>query len=62
MIDSTFRLITAKPETLTTSDLTIMYNHAVETIWLLEEKIHKLSIENEALWKAYEDLSDILYG
>ena len=39
-----------------------MYNDAIETIWYLQERLNKLSVENDALWDDYEELSNQLYG
>ena len=39
-----------------------MYNDAIETIWYLQERINELSVENDALWDDYEELSNQLYG
>ncbi len=38
------------------------YNDAVETIWHLQQELHELRSENEALWKSYEEVSDQLFG
>ena len=35
-----------------------MYNDAIETIWYLQERLNELSVENDALWDDYEDLSN----
>lgn len=37
------------------------YNDAVQEIWFLSERISQLHEENEALWKANEELMDQLY-
>ena len=39
-----------------------MYNDAIETIWYLQERLNELSVENDALWDDYEQLSNQLYG
>ena len=39
-----------------------MYNDAIETIWYLQERLNELSVENNALWDDYEELSNQLYG
>ena len=39
-----------------------MYNDAIETIWNLQERLNELSVENDALWDDYEELSNQLYG
>ena len=39
-----------------------MYNDAIETIWYLQERLNKLSVEDDALWDDYEKLSNQLYG
>ena len=39
-----------------------MYNDAIETIWYLQERLNELSVENDALWDDYEELSNQLYG
>ena len=39
-----------------------MYNDANETIWYLQERLNELSVENDALWDDYEELSNQLYG
>lgn len=38
------------------------YNVAIETIWHLQQQHLELKQENAALWAAYEDLSNKLYG
>lgn len=38
------------------------YNDAIETIWHLQQQHLELKQENAALWAAYEDLSNKLYG
>ena len=38
------------------------YNDAIETIWYLQNKLSEQMQENEQLWKAYEEISDELYG
>lgn len=38
------------------------YNDAIETIWHLQNKLSEQMQENEQLWKAYEEISDELYG
>ena len=38
------------------------YNDAIETIWHLQNKLSEQTQENEQLWKAYEEISDELYG
>lgn len=39
-----------------------MYNDAIETIWYLQERLNEMSVENDALWDDYEELSNQLYG
>jgi FtsZ-binding cell division protein ZapB len=36
-----------------------MYNDAIETIWYLQERLNELSVENDALWDDYEELSNV---
>lgn len=38
------------------------YNVAIETIWHLHQQLLELKQENAALWAAYEELSNKLYG
>ena len=38
------------------------YNDAIETIWHLQNKLCEQMKENEQLWKAYEEISDELFG
>ena len=38
------------------------YNDAIETIWHLQNKLSEQMQENEQLWKAYEEISDEIYG
>lgn len=38
------------------------YNVAIETIWYLQQQLLELKQENAALWAAYEELSNKLYG
>ena len=38
------------------------YNVAIETIWHLQQQLLKERQENAALWVAYEELSNKLYG
>ena len=38
------------------------YNVAIETIWHLQQQLLKERQENTALWVAYEELSNKLYG
>lgn len=38
------------------------YNDAIETIWYIQRKLQEQIAENDQLWKAYEELSDQLYG
>lgn len=38
------------------------YNVAIETIWHLQQQILEEKQENAALWAAYEELSNKLYG
>lgn len=38
------------------------YNVAIETIWHLQQQFHEERQENAALWVAYEELSNKLYG
>ena len=39
-----------------------MYNDAIETICYLQERLNELSVENDALWDDYEELSNQLYS
>lgn len=39
-----------------------MYNDAVQEIWYLLKENSRLREENEMLWKAYDELSDQIYG
>lgn len=47
---------------LSLNSLVQNYNDAIETIWHLQNKLSKQMQENEQLWKAYEEISDELYG
>ena len=38
------------------------YNDAIETIWHYHHKIENLMDENDAIWAAYEEIADELYG
>lgn len=38
------------------------YNVALETIWHLQQQHLEFKQENAALWAAYEELSNKLYG
>ena len=38
------------------------YNDAIEMIWFLQQKLQEQISENDQLWKAYDELSDQLYG
>ena len=38
------------------------YNVAIETIWHLQQQLLELKQENAALWAAYEELNNKLYG
>ena len=38
------------------------YNDAIETIWHLQQQHLELKQENAALWAAYEELNNKLYG
>ena len=38
------------------------YNVAIETIWHLQQQLLEERQENAALWVAYEELSNKLYG
>lgn len=44
------------------AELIEMYNEAVETIWILQKRLHELSAENETLWEDFEELTDHMYG
>ncbi len=59
----TYQMITLE-EALCLSSLQFRnkYNDAVETIWHLQQELHELRSENEALWKSYEEVSDQLFG
>ena len=43
-------------------ELVQKYNDAVETIWFLQGKIQAMEQECAMLCKAYEEVSDQLYG
>lgn len=45
-------------EHMTKEHLTTMYNEAVETILHLEQHIHELLEENEAVWASYDEISN----
>lgn len=47
---------------LSLNSLVQNYNDAIETIWHLQNKLSEQMQENEQLWKAYEEISDELYG
>lgn len=47
---------------LSLNSLVQNYNDAIETIWYLQNKLNEQMQENEQLWKAYEEISDELYG
>ena len=47
---------------LSLNSLVQNYNDAIETIWYLQNKLSEQMQENEQLWKAYEEISDELYG
>lgn len=47
---------------LSLNSLVQNYNDAIETIWHLQNKLREQMQENEQLWKAYEEISDELYG
>ena len=47
---------------LSLNNLVQNYNDAIETIWHLQSKLSEQMQENEQLWKAYEEISDELYG
>lgn len=49
-------------EAVTKEHLADMYNEAIETIWLLEQRINELTEENEAVWESYEEVSSRLFG
>ena len=58
-----YKMITLEQASqLSLSRLVENYNSAVETIWYLQHKLREQVLENEQLWKAYEDISDDLYG
>lgn len=44
------------------SEIVNQYNEAITTIWHKDRIINKLKEENEMLYKAYEDVSNELYG
>ena len=44
------------------SEIVNQYNEAITTIWHKDRIIDKLKEENEMLYKAYEDVSNELYG
>lgn len=43
-------------------ELVNLYNDAIETIWYYHWKIEDLMDQNNAIWAAYEEVSDELYG
>ena len=47
---------------MTKEHLVFLYNDAVEMIWHLNVRILQLQEENEAVWKAYDDISDQYFG
>jgi FtsZ-binding cell division protein ZapB len=47
---------------LSVQQLIEMYSDAIETIRYLQERLNELSVENDALWDDYEELSNQLYG
>lgn len=44
------------------TELIESYNAAIETIWYYHHKIETLIEENDAIWAAYEEIADELYG
>ena len=59
----TYDVILPENESLVSKDRVIaMYNDAVQEIWYLSGKLNQLRAENEALWKANEELADIACG
>ena len=44
------------------SEIVNQYNEAITTLWHKDRIIDKLKEENEMLYKAYEDVSNELYG
>lgn len=44
------------------TQLVELYNDAIYTVRHYEHKIIELMEENEAVWTAYEEVSDQLYG
>lgn len=47
---------------LTKKDLQEKHNDAVETIWLLQEKVRLLNEDYDEMARAYEEVSTKLYG
>ena len=43
-------------------ELVQKYNEAVETIWFLQGKLRAMEQEYDMLCKAYQEVSDRLYG
>ena len=59
----TFDIILPENISLASKDrLAEMYNDAVQEIWYLSKENARLREENEMLWKAYDELSDQIYG
>lgn len=43
-------------------ELIVRYNDAIEILWYYHHKIEYLMDENDAIWAAYEEIADELYG
>lgn len=62
-MDRYYEMITPdNSSSLSVVQLIEMYNEAVETIWILQKRLHELSAENEALWDDFEELTDHMHG
>lgn len=62
-MDRYFEMITPdNSSSLSVVQLIEMHNESVESIWILQNRLHELSAENEALWDDYEELTDHLHG
>ncbi len=62
-MDRYYEMITPdNSSSLSLVQLIEMYNEAVETIWILQKRLHELSAENETLWDDFEELTDHMHG
>ena len=62
-MDRYFEMITPdNSSSLSVVQLIEMHNESVESIWILQNRLHELSAEKEALWDDYEELTDHLHG